>query len=66
MSDLEERERSAISLDPSPRAGEEEDMISRKLKEDIAQIRAMHTQKLQSIQHLQRDIHQQGREVVRM
>ncbi|KAL2469270.1 DNAJ heat shock N-terminal domain-containing protein [Forsythia ovata] len=43
MSDLEERERSAIFLDPNARDREEENRISGKLKEEIARIRAMHT-----------------------
>ncbi|GER34472.1 DNAJ heat shock N-terminal domain-containing protein [Striga asiatica] len=42
MSDLEERERSAFAVDPTVRAREEEEMISRKLKDEINRIRAMH------------------------
>ncbi|KAI3447917.1 hypothetical protein Pfo_004582 [Paulownia fortunei] len=45
MSDLEERERSAFAVDPNMKAREEEERISRKLKEEIARIRAMHTNK---------------------
>ncbi|KAL2537807.1 DNAJ heat shock N-terminal domain-containing protein [Forsythia ovata] len=41
MSDLEERERNAFAPDPSLRAREEEERIARKLKEEIARIRAM-------------------------
>lgn len=45
VSDLEERERSAFAPDPAARAREEEDRIVRKLKEEIARIRAMHANK---------------------
>ncbi|KAL3845810.1 hypothetical protein ACJIZ3_003213 [Penstemon smallii] len=45
MSDLEERERSAFSVDPTARSRQEEERISRKLKEEIARIRAMCTKK---------------------
>ncbi|KAK6916755.1 DnaJ domain [Dillenia turbinata] len=45
MSDLEERERSAFAPDPEMKAREEEERISRKLKEEIARIRAMHANK---------------------
>ncbi|KAL2521227.1 DNAJ heat shock N-terminal domain-containing protein [Forsythia ovata] len=45
MSDLEERERHAFAPDPSSRAREEEERIARKLKEEIARIRAMHSNK---------------------
>lgn len=48
------------------RAREDEDMVSWKLKEEIARIRAMHTKKFQLIQHFQRDTQQQGRKVVWM
>ncbi|KAK6121735.1 hypothetical protein DH2020_044518 [Rehmannia glutinosa] len=46
MSDLEERERSAFSVDPNIKAREEEERISRKLKEEIAKIIAMQTNKM--------------------
>ncbi|CAA0831182.1 DNAJ heat shock N-terminal domain-containing protein [Striga hermonthica] len=42
MSDLEERERSAFAVDPTVRVREEEEMIARKLKDEINRIRAMH------------------------
>ncbi|CAA0828688.1 DNAJ heat shock N-terminal domain-containing protein [Striga hermonthica] len=43
MSDLEEKERSVFSLDPTVRAREEEEMIiAQKLKDEINKIRAMH------------------------
>ncbi|KAF2288946.1 hypothetical protein GH714_022963 [Hevea brasiliensis] len=45
VSDLEERERAAFAPDPAARAREEEDRITRKLKEEIARIRAMHANK---------------------
>ncbi|KAK4405372.1 DnaJsubfamily C member 10 [Sesamum angolense] len=45
MSDLEERERSAFAVDPNMKAREEEERISRKLKEEIARIRAMQANK---------------------
>ncbi|XP_012833708.1 PREDICTED: dnaJ homolog subfamily C member 17 [Erythranthe guttata] len=45
MSDLEERERSAFAVDPTARAREEEERISRQLKAEIARIRAMRTNK---------------------
>ncbi|CAI9786419.1 unnamed protein product [Fraxinus pennsylvanica] len=45
MSDLEERERYAFAPDPSSRAREEEETIARKLKQEIARIRAMHSNK---------------------
>ncbi|GLT58471.1 hypothetical protein SLA2020_313610 [Shorea laevis] len=44
-SDLEERERAAFAPDPTTKAREEEERISRKLKEEIARIRAMHMNK---------------------
>ncbi|XP_073292796.1 uncharacterized protein [Primulina huaijiensis] len=43
MSDLEERERSAFVADPILEAQKEEQRISRKLKEEIARIRDMHS-----------------------
>ncbi|KAG8368059.1 hypothetical protein BUALT_Bualt15G0006000 [Buddleja alternifolia] len=46
MSDLEERERSAFVVDLTARAREEEERISRKLKEEIARIRALHNNKV--------------------
>ncbi|XP_051120505.1 uncharacterized protein LOC127244157 [Andrographis paniculata] len=47
MSDLEERERSAFTqVDPTLKAKEEEERISRKLKDEIARIRAMHAKKM--------------------
>ncbi|KDP39310.1 hypothetical protein JCGZ_01067 [Jatropha curcas] len=45
VSDLEERERAAFAPDPAAKAREEEDRIARKLKEEIARIRAMHSSK---------------------
>ncbi|KAJ4965399.1 hypothetical protein NE237_017248 [Protea cynaroides] len=42
MSDLEERERAAFAPDPAAKAREEEKRIAKKLKEEIARIRAMH------------------------
>ncbi|KAA8535968.1 hypothetical protein F0562_028446 [Nyssa sinensis] len=48
MSDLDERERAAFAPDPTTRAREEEERISRKLKEEIARIRAMHANKATS------------------
>ncbi|XP_048336162.2 uncharacterized protein LOC107427382 [Ziziphus jujuba] len=45
VSDLEERERAAFEPDPSAKAREEEERIARKLKEEIARIRAMHASK---------------------
>lgn len=43
MSDLEERERSVFTADPSLEAQKEEQRISQKLKEEIARIRDMHS-----------------------
>ncbi|KAL3539107.1 hypothetical protein ACH5RR_002473 [Cinchona calisaya] len=48
MSDLEERERAAFAADPSMRAREEEERIARKLKDEIARIRAMFVNKASS------------------
>ncbi|XP_048235354.1 dnaJ homolog subfamily C member 17 isoform X2 [Ricinus communis] len=45
VSDLEARERAAFAPDPVAKAREEEDMIARKLKEEIERIRAMHANK---------------------
>uniref|UniRef100_A0A7N0UZM5 J domain-containing protein n=1 Tax=Kalanchoe fedtschenkoi TaxID=63787 RepID=A0A7N0UZM5_KALFE len=45
VSDLEERERASFAPDSSMKARDEEDRISRKLKEEIARIRAMHANK---------------------
>ncbi|KAE8698749.1 DNAJ heat shock N-terminal domain-containing protein isoform 2 [Hibiscus syriacus] len=45
MSDLEDRERASFTPDPAVTAKEEEERISRKLKEEIARIRAMHANK---------------------
>ncbi|XVE93903.1 hypothetical protein REPUB_Repub01dG0234500 [Reevesia pubescens] len=45
MSDLEDRERASFAPDPSMKAKEEEEGIARKLKEEIARIRAMHANK---------------------
>ncbi|XP_043714382.1 dnaJ homolog subfamily C member 17 isoform X1 [Telopea speciosissima] len=42
MSDLEERERAAFAPDPAAKAREEEERIAKKLKEEIARLRAMH------------------------
>ncbi|OMO74548.1 hypothetical protein CCACVL1_16615 [Corchorus capsularis] len=44
-SDLEERERAAFAPDPAVKAKEEEERIARKLKDEIARIRAMHANK---------------------
>ncbi|KAJ8565770.1 hypothetical protein K7X08_008346 [Anisodus acutangulus] len=46
MSDLDARERAAFSPDASVLAREEEERIARKLKEEIARIRAMHSKKV--------------------
>ncbi|XP_047316414.1 dnaJ homolog subfamily C member 17-like [Impatiens glandulifera] len=48
MSDLEEREQAAFASDPVAKAREEEEIIARKLKEEIARIRAMHTKAVPS------------------
>ncbi|KAK8567943.1 hypothetical protein V6N12_006510 [Hibiscus sabdariffa] len=45
MSDLEDRERASFAPDPVVAAKEEEERIARKLKEEIARIRAMHANK---------------------
>ncbi len=45
VSDLEERERAAFAPDPDVKAREDEERIARKLREEIARIRAMHTNK---------------------
>lgn len=45
MSDLEDRERAAFAPDPVSKAHEEEERIARKLKEEIARIRAMQMNK---------------------
>ncbi|KAJ4962992.1 hypothetical protein NE237_022931 [Protea cynaroides] len=45
MSDLEERERAAFASDPAVKAREEEERIVKKLKEEIARVRAMHAKK---------------------
>ncbi|KAK9944202.1 hypothetical protein M0R45_009780 [Rubus argutus] len=45
VSDLEARERAAFAPDPAAKDREEEERISRKLKEEIARIRAMHANK---------------------
>lgn len=45
VSDLEERERASFVSDYAPGARDEEDRIARKLKEEIARIRAMHANK---------------------
>lgn len=45
VSDLEERERAANAPDPASKAQEEEERITKKLKEEIARIRAMHANK---------------------
>ncbi|CAK9316011.1 unnamed protein product [Citrullus colocynthis] len=45
MTDLEARERSAFAPDPAAKELEEEEKIARKLKEEIARIRAMHAMK---------------------
>lgn len=45
VSDLEERERSAFGPDPAGKARKEEEIIARKLKEEIARIRAMRANK---------------------
>ncbi|CAK9154036.1 unnamed protein product, partial [Ilex paraguariensis] len=48
MSDLEERERAAFASDPTVKVRDEEERIARKLKEEIARIRAMHANKAAS------------------
>ncbi|KAF5464840.1 hypothetical protein F2P56_014889, partial [Juglans regia] len=45
FSDLEERERAAFAPDPSTKEREEEERIAKKLREEIARIRAMHASK---------------------
>lgn len=45
VSDLEERERAAFAPDPVARERAEEERIAKKLKEEIARIRAMHANK---------------------
>ncbi|KHG17547.1 DnaJ subfamily C member 17 [Gossypium arboreum] len=45
MSDLEDRERASFAPDPAMKAKEEEERIARKLKEEIARIRAMQANK---------------------
>lgn len=45
VSDLEEREREANAPDPASKAQEEEERILKKLKDEIARIRAMHANK---------------------
>lgn len=45
MSDLEDRERASFAADPAMKAKEEEERIARKLKEEIARIRAMQANK---------------------
>ncbi|KAG2721220.1 hypothetical protein I3760_02G071700 [Carya illinoinensis] len=45
VSDLEERERAAFAPDPSAKEREEEERIAKKLREEIARIRAMHANK---------------------
>ncbi|KAF1880524.1 hypothetical protein Lal_00011583 [Lupinus albus] len=45
VSDLERRERDAFSVDPAAKEREEEERIARRLKEEIARIRAMHARK---------------------
>ncbi|KAK2967167.1 hypothetical protein RJ640_005211 [Escallonia rubra] len=47
-SDLEERERAAFAPDVTTKAQDEEETIARKLKEEIARIRAMHSKKATS------------------
>lgn len=46
MSDLDARERAAFAPDASVSARQEEERIARKLKEEIARIRAMHLNKM--------------------
>lgn len=46
MSDLDARERAAFAPDASALARQEEEQIARKLKEEIARIRAMHSKKV--------------------
>jgi DnaJ family protein C protein 17 len=43
--DLEERERAAFAADPAAKEREEEERIAKKLREEIARIRAMRTNK---------------------
>ncbi|KAK8625211.1 hypothetical protein V6N13_090086 [Hibiscus sabdariffa] len=49
MSDLEDRERASFAPDPFVTAKEEEERIARKLKEEIARIRATHANKAASM-----------------
>lgn len=46
MSDLEERERAAFAADSSGKTRDEEERIAKKLREEIARIRAMHASKV--------------------
>ncbi|XP_057511882.1 uncharacterized protein LOC130794012 [Actinidia eriantha] len=54
MSDLEKREQAAFAPDPAAKAQEEEQIISMKLKEEIARIRAMQANKVASATPTQR------------
>ncbi|GFZ00491.1 DNAJ heat shock N-terminal domain-containing protein [Actinidia rufa] len=54
MSDLEKREQAAFGPDPAAKAQEEEQIISMKLKEEIARIRAMQANKVASTTPTQR------------
>lgn len=63
MSDLDARERAAFSPDASVLAREEEERIARKLKEEIARIRAMHSKKVFTpIDPSQKEAHARAKE----
>ncbi|XP_055823358.1 uncharacterized protein LOC129891903 isoform X3 [Solanum dulcamara] len=63
MSDLDARERAAFSPDASVLAREEEEQIARKLKEEIARIRAMHSKKVFTpIDPSQKEAHARAKE----
>ncbi|KAL9811257.1 putative RNA recognition motif domain, DnaJ domain, RNA-binding domain superfamily [Arabidopsis thaliana] len=62
MSDLEERERSAFSPNPSARAYDEEERIARKLKEEIDRIRARHAKKKSGFQTPESNVDEKRKE----
>ncbi|CAN4111899.1 unnamed protein product [Withania somnifera] len=65
MSDLNARERAAFSPDASILAREEEERIARKLKEEIARIRAMHSKKVSTpVDPSQKEAHVRAKESI--
>ncbi|KAF3680250.1 putative casein kinase II subunit beta-4-like, partial [Capsicum annuum] len=63
MSDLDARERAAFSPDASVLDREEEELIARKLKEEIARIRARHSKKVSTpIDPSQKEAHARANE----